>query len=68
MHFFFQAKLIGDYAAGHESLEAKLFSEDEIPWDEIAFRSSDFALRKFFEDRGENRNLHFHELRRFGKP
>ena len=67
VHFFFKGRLIGGYAAGHESLDARLFSEDEIPWDEIAFRSSEFALRKYFEDRGEYRGVHFHELRRIRK-
>ena len=31
---------------------------------EIAFRSGTFALKKYFEDRGENRGVHIHELRR----
>ncbi len=64
VHLFFTGKLVGDYAAGHESLEARLFAEDEIPWDEIAFRSGIFALKKYFEDRGENNGVHIHELRR----
>jgi len=64
VHLFFTGRLIGDYAPGHESLEAELFSEHEIPWDDIAFRSGTFALRKYFEDRGENRGVHIHELRR----
>ncbi|HPA36138.1 MAG TPA: NUDIX hydrolase [Chitinophagales bacterium] len=36
---------------GEESIESGLFSEEEIPWDELAFTSSAYALRKFFEDR-----------------
>ena len=64
VHLFFTGKLVGDYAAGHESLDARLFAEDEIPWDDIAFRSGTFALKKYFEDRGRNNGVHFHELRR----
>lgn len=41
----------GEFGVGEESLESKLFGEEEIPWDEIAFSSSVFALKKYFEDR-----------------
>ena len=64
VHLFYTAKLVGDYGAGAETLEADLFSEDEIPWDEIAFQSVEFALRKYLEDRGKSRAVHVHELRR----
>jgi len=63
VHVFFCGKLVGGYAAGEESLEVGLFSEAEIPWDEIAFHSVAFALKKYFEDRGQNNGVHFHELR-----
>ncbi len=36
---------------GSESLEARLFREDEVPWDEIAFRTVRETLRYFFDDR-----------------
>ncbi len=64
VHVFFSAKLVGSYGVGEESLDTQLFSEDEIPWDELAFQSGVFALKKFLEDRGENNGVHFHELRR----
>lgn len=32
-----------------ESLEVKLFTPSEIPWDEIAFSSTTFSLQKYFE-------------------
>ena len=57
-------KLVSDFGAGDETLEAVLMSEEEIPWDEIAFHSSEFALRKYFEDRGRNRGVHVHEVGR----
>lgn len=62
VHIFFAATLLADFAAGHESLEAALFSEHEIPWDEIAFRSGKFALQKFFADAGQNNGVHMHKV------
>ena len=64
VHLFFSGKLMSDYGVGDESLEVALFSEDEIPWDDLAFQSGVFAFRKYFEDRGDNNGVHFHELRR----
>lgn len=32
-----------------ESLEVRFFAQDEIPWDLIAFHSTTFALKKYFE-------------------
>jgi ADP-ribose pyrophosphatase YjhB (NUDIX family) len=64
VHLFFTGKLVGDYGVGEESLESAMFSEDEIPWDDIAFQSGTFAIKKYFEDRGRNRGVHVHELRR----
>ncbi len=64
VHLFFTARLLGDFAAGLETLEADLFARDEIPWDEIAFRSGHFALRKYLDDAGQNNGVHLHEVRR----
>ena len=64
VHVFYTGKLTGDYGVGEETLETALFSEEEVPWDEIAFHSGKYALRKYFEDRGENNGVHIHELRR----
>ena len=64
VHLFFTAKLLGGFDVGAESLEVRLFREDEIPWDDIAFHSGRYALKKYFEDRGENNGVHIHELRR----
>ena len=48
----FVGKLIdGKYGIGEESTEVQLFAEEEIPWSEMAFESSTFALKKYFEDR-----------------
>jgi len=52
VHLFFHARLLDiDFDPGPESLEAKLFSEHEIPWDTLAFRTVEQTLRWFFEDR-----------------
>ncbi|CAM3584531.1 NUDIX hydrolase [Parendozoicomonas haliclonae] len=39
------------FAAGPESLEVRLFSEEEIPWKELAFRTVSRTLELFFQDR-----------------
>jgi ADP-ribose pyrophosphatase YjhB (NUDIX family) len=64
VHLFFTAKLLGDFAAGEETLEAALFREAEIPWNEVAFLSGTFALQRFFADAGRNNGVHQHEVRR----
>ena len=64
VHLFFTAKLLSDFSAGEESLDVAMFSEDEVPWDDIAFHSGRYALKKYFEDKGENKGVHIHELRR----
>jgi ADP-ribose pyrophosphatase YjhB (NUDIX family) len=52
VHVMFRARLPEPrYGVGVESLEVVLLSEEEIPWQDIAFRSVDFALRKYFDDR-----------------
>lgn len=54
----------GKFGVGEESLESQLFTESEIPWIEMAFPSSTFTLRKYFEDRKKGeRNVHLGEFR-----
>ena len=62
LHLFFTAKLLGDFAPGDESLDVAMFAPDEIPWDEIAFRSGRFALEKYLQDGGANNGVHIHEV------
>jgi len=40
-----------EFGAGEETLDARLFDESEIPWDELAFETISNALRFYFEDR-----------------
>ena len=36
---------------GPETIEARLFDEAEIPWDELAFKTVKVTLEHFFADR-----------------
>ena len=51
VHLFYRAQLNSDvFDPGYETMEARLFSESEIPWDEIAFRTTKETLEHFFAD------------------
>jgi ADP-ribose pyrophosphatase YjhB (NUDIX family) len=52
VHLFYLARLKDlDFAAGIESLDVKMFSENEIPWDDLAFPTIRKTLELFFADR-----------------
>ena len=52
VHLFFRARLTSDqFDPGTETIEARLFAEDEIPWDELAFRTTKETLDRYFADR-----------------
>ena len=52
VHFFYRARMLDtSLDPGPETIEARLFREDEIPWDELAFRTVRQTLELFFEDR-----------------
>ncbi len=65
VHVLFRARLDKPvYGAGAESLEVRLFDEAEIPWPEMAFRSNEYGLRRYLEDRQTGAEpLHFWDLR-----
>jgi ADP-ribose pyrophosphatase YjhB (NUDIX family) len=51
VHIYFRARLLDtDFAPGPETIEARLFREDEIPWDELAFRTVRETLKHYFAD------------------
>jgi ADP-ribose pyrophosphatase YjhB (NUDIX family) len=51
VHFFYRAKLLStQFNPGHETMQARLFTEAEIPWDDIAFRTVRDTLEKYFAD------------------
>ena len=40
-----------EYRAGSESTDVRLFTEDEIPWDNLAFSTIRYTLELYFQDR-----------------
>ena len=52
VHLFYRATLLSDvFAPGYETMEARLFTEEEVPWDELAFRTVRETLLRYFADR-----------------
>lgn len=52
VHLLFRAQLLNlEFSPGEESLEVRLFAEDEIPWDKLAFRTVRHTLQRYFEER-----------------
>jgi ADP-ribose pyrophosphatase YjhB (NUDIX family) len=52
VHLYYRARLLSDrFNPGHETIEAQLFSEQEIPWEEISFKTVKETLERYFEDR-----------------
>ena len=52
VHMVYRARLLDlGFKPGEESLEVALFREEDIPWEQIAFRSISMSLRHFFDDR-----------------
>ncbi len=48
----FEARIVGGVAqATTEALEVRAFAPDAVPWDELAFKTSHFALRDWVESR-----------------
>ena len=52
VHLFYRAALLSDqFNPGYETIEARLFTEAEVPWDELAFRTVKETLQAYFSDR-----------------
>lgn len=52
VYVFFRAQMLSpEFWAGAESLETRLFREDEIPWDDLSFETVHRTLQFFIEDR-----------------
>ncbi len=52
VHLFYRARMLDNHLdPGPETIEARLFAESEVPWDEIAFRTTRKTLEFFFADR-----------------
>ncbi len=62
VHLFYRARLLNElFQPGHETIEARLFSESDIPWDELAFRTVKETLICYFSDRRRG-NFGVHNL------
>jgi hypothetical protein len=52
VHLYFLAELNNEqFNPGFETQGAKMFSESEIPWDELAFRTVQETLKHYFADK-----------------
>ena len=52
VHMYYRAKLLSErFNPGYETMEARLFMEEEVPWDELAFRTVKETLQHYFADR-----------------
>lgn len=55
VHFYYRAKLLSpEFNPGHETMEARLFAESEIPWNDLAFQTVKLTLQHYFSDRKAN--------------
>jgi ADP-ribose pyrophosphatase YjhB (NUDIX family) len=51
VYFLFLAELLDlNFEPGIESLDVKLFKEEEVPWDEMAFRVISIPLKRYFKE------------------
>ena len=52
VYILFRARLLDlDFSAGAETLEATLFAEQDIPWDQLAFATVRNTLKHYYSDR-----------------
>lgn len=52
VYLIFLAYMISpEYHLTPESTEIEFFAPEDIPWDEIAFSSNSFAIKKYFENK-----------------
>jgi ADP-ribose pyrophosphatase YjhB (NUDIX family) len=62
VHMYYRARLLNDhFDPGTETIEARLFNEEQIPWEEIAFRTVRETLEHYFADRRVGR-FGFHTI------
>lgn len=60
VHILFRARLLDlNFKPGIESLDVKLFGEEEIPWDKMAFRVIRAPLERYFDECRQGQ-FHFH--------
>jgi ADP-ribose pyrophosphatase YjhB (NUDIX family) len=66
VYMMFRARLQAEeYAPGPESLDARLFEEHEIPWDDLAFPVVRLTLEKYYQDiHGDGFPVHVEDINR----
>ena len=58
VHLYYRARLTSDqFDPGHETMDARLFSEQDIPWEDLALRTVKETLLHYFADRREGRRV-----------
>lgn len=63
VHLFYCANLLSDqFHPGPETMEARLYSEADIPWDELAFRTVSTTLERWFADRKAGNTTEVHTI------
>ena len=61
VHLYYRARMLDtSLAPGPETIEARLFREDEVPWDQLAFRTVRQTLELFFADRRDGGTFPVH--------
>jgi ADP-ribose pyrophosphatase YjhB (NUDIX family) len=69
VHVMFRARMLAPhFGPTPESLEVMMCDEAGVPWDQIAFRSVDFALRRYFDDRRRGVEDHHFTALDYRKP
>src|SRR5262249_34865642 len=59
VHVFFRATMrSAEHGPSAESLEVALVGPADVPWGELAFPSTEYALRRYLEDRAAGREPH----------
>jgi ADP-ribose pyrophosphatase YjhB (NUDIX family) len=68
LHFLARLNLLeSEIHPTKESLEVRFFDRADIPWDEIAFQSTTFALEKYFEAGDDFTGVHIGSFSKKGK-
>jgi ADP-ribose pyrophosphatase YjhB (NUDIX family) len=63
VYMMFRSRLLDlDFGPGTESLECKLFHEEEVPWHELAFPTISHTLRLYFEERSAQFGVHLGDI------
>ncbi len=62
LHFLAEINNIQELHPTKESLEVQLFAPDKIPWNNIAFQSTTFALKKYLENPADFQGVHIGSL------